>query len=146
MAVGEKRDALKWDRSFEIGIETIDNQHKKIFEHLLAIENSMAKRDPWHILHFFLTQLAEYLKFHLAVEEALLEIVRYPDHASHCDSHSRLVEKIARLEEQLKGKATGDKLVGFFEDWFIRHVLSDDREYAAYIRREFPALAGKRAA
>ena len=44
---------MKWDSSFETGIDAIDNQHKKIFEHLLAIENSIAKRDPWHILHFF---------------------------------------------------------------------------------------------
>lgn len=146
MAVREKRDTMKWDRSFEIGIDTIDNQHKKIFEHLLAIENSIAKRDPWHILHFFLTQLADYLKFHLAVEEALLEIIRYPDHAIHRDSHARLIEQIARLEDQLKGKATGDSLVGFFEDWFVRHVLAGDREYATYIAREFPALAGKREA
>ena len=75
---GEKEGAMKWDDSFAIGIEAIDNQHKKIFEHLLAIESSVAKRDPWHILHFFVTQLAESLKFHLEVEEALLEILRYP--------------------------------------------------------------------
>ena len=62
---------MKWDSSFAIGIDVIDDQHRKIFEHLLAIENSVAKRDPWHILHFFLTQLSEYMKFHLAVEEAL---------------------------------------------------------------------------
>ena len=137
---------MKWDGSFAIGIEEIDNQHKRIFEHLLALENSVEKRDPWHILHFFLTELAGYMKFHLAVEDALLEIIRYPDRANHRDSHSRLIEQLARLEDQLKGRATGDNLVGFFEDWFIRHVLASDREYAAYVVREFPALAGKRAA
>jgi hemerythrin len=69
---------MKWNNSFAIGIETIDVQHKKIFEHLLAIENAVAKRDPWHIQRFLLSQLADYMKFHLAVEEALLEIVAYP--------------------------------------------------------------------
>jgi hemerythrin len=142
----KKEQGMKWDSSFAIGIEEIDNQHKKIFEHLLALENSVEKRDSWHIQHFFLTELRGYMKFHLAVEEALLEIIRYPDRASHCDSHSKLIEQIARLEDQLKGKATGDNLVGFFEGWFIRHVLAGDREYAAYIVREFPALAGKRSA
>lgn len=135
---------MKWDSSFAIGIEEIDNQHKKIFEHLLALENSVEKRDPWHILHFFLTELTEYMRFHLAVEEALLEIIRYPDRASHCDSHARLMEQIAKLEEQLKSKATGDNLVGFFEDWFVRHVLASDREYVAYISKTFPGVVGKR--
>ena len=132
---------MKWDSSFAIGIDAIDQQHKQIFEHLLAIENSVAKRDPWHILHFFLTQLAEYMKFHLAVEEALLEIVRYPDREAHCGSHARLIEQIAKLEEQLKNKPSGENLVGFFEDWFVRHVLASDRDYAAYVSREFPALS-----
>lgn len=133
---------MKWDKSFAIGIEAIDKQHKQIFEHLLAIENSVAKRDPWHILHFFLTQLTEYMKFHLAVEEALLEIVRYPDRASHCDLHARLIDQITRLEDQLKNKPSGEDLVGFFEDWFVHHVLACDRDYAAYVTKEFPALSG----
>jgi hemerythrin-like metal-binding protein len=131
---------MKWDSSFSIGIEAIDNQHKRIFEHLLALENSVAKRDPWHILHFFLTELTEYLKFHLAVEDALLEILRYPDRGEHSGSHSRLLEQIAKLDDQLQRKATEENLVGFFEDWFVRHVLASDRDYAAYVAREFPAL------
>lgn len=133
---------MKWDSSFAIGIDAIDKQHKQIFEHLLAIENSVAKRDPWHILHFFLTQMTEYMKFHLAVEEALLEIVHYPDRDTHCGAHAKLMEQIAKLEEQLKNKPSGEKLVGFFEDWFIRHVLASDRDYAAYVAKEFPALSG----
>lgn len=134
---------MKWNSDFAVGIEEIDNQHKKIFEHLLALENSVTKRDPWHILHFFVNQLRDYMKFHLAVEEALMEIVRYPGRADHCELHARLVEQLDQLEEQLKHKASGEKLVGFFEDWFLRHVLAGDRAYAAYIAREFPALTGK---
>ncbi len=131
---------MKWNNSFAIGIEAIDNQHRKIFEHLLAIENSVAKRDPWHILHFFLTQLAESVKFHLAVEESLLEIIRYPERAEHRDSHARLLEQIAELGDQLQKRASGESLVGFFEVWFVRHVLSADREFAAYVKEQFPAL------
>ncbi|MCK9380797.1 MAG: bacteriohemerythrin [Sulfuritalea sp.] len=147
---------MKWDSSFAIGIEAIDNQHEKIFEHLLAIENSVTKRDPWHILRFFLTQMSDYMKFHLAVEEALLEIIRYPDYAEHCVEHARLMEQIAELQDQLEKAGSGrapvgqplpaENLVDFFEDWFVRHVLSSDREYAAYVKEEFPALFGKRPA
>ena len=145
---------MKWDSSFAIGIEAIDKQHQQIFEYLLAIENSVAKRDPWHIQRFFVTQLSDYLKFHLAVEEALLEIIRYPGYAEHCASHASLMEQIAELESQLEKAGSGRNpvgkqapavsLVGFFEDWFVRHVLSADREFAAYVKRDFPALSGRR--
>lgn len=134
---------MKWNSSLAIGIEAIDNQHKQIFEHLLAIENSVAKRDPWHILRFLLLQLAEYMKFHLAVEEAMLEIVRYPQRAEHGQAHAKIMEQIAELEKQLQKTGSGTDLVNFFEYWFIRHVLADDRQYAAYVREEFPALVGR---
>jgi hemerythrin len=134
---------VKWNSSLAIGIDAIDNQHKKIFEHLLALENSVSKRDPWHIVRFLLSQLAEYLKFHLAVEEAMLEVLRYPQHADHCKAHVRLVEQVAELEKQLQRSGSGESLVTFFEDWFIRHVLSEDRQYADYLKKEFPALYGR---
>lgn len=137
---------MKWNSSFAIGIEAIDKQHQNIFEHLLAIENSIAKRDPWHILHFFLIQLADYVKFHLAVEEALLEIIRYPDIAHHRDMHAKLIDRIDELEDQLRQQVSAEKLVGFFEDWFVRHVLSSDREYVAYVKKQFPALVSRRSA
>jgi hemerythrin-like metal-binding protein len=134
---------VKWNNSLAIGIEAIDNQHKQIFEYLLAIENSVAKRDPWHILRFLLSQMAEYMKFHLAVEEAMLEIVRYPQRAEHGQAHAKIMEQIAELEKQLQKTGSGTDLVNFFEDWFIRHVLADDRQYAAYVSEEFPALVGR---
>ena len=137
---------MKWDDSFAIGIEAIDNQHRKIFEHLLALENSVAKRDPWHILRFFMSQLEEYLQFHLAVEEAVLEIVGYPDRAAHCSSHAKLIDQVAELEEKLKHNASGGNLVGFFEDWFVRHVLSADRDYAAHVKGMVASVADTRAA
>ena len=134
---------MKWNSSLAIGIEAIDNQHKQIFEHLLALENSVAKRDPWHIVRFLLSQLAEYMKFHLAVEEAMLEIVRYPQHTEHCQAHAKIMDQIADLEKHLQRAGSETNLVGFFEDWFIRHVLSEDRQYADYVKKEFPALLGQ---
>ena len=132
-----------WNNSLAIGIESIDKQHKKIFEHLLALENSVAKRDPWNIVRFLLSQLAEYMEFHLAVEEAMLEIIRYPRQTDHCQAHARIMEQIAELEKQLQRTGSETILVSFFEDWFIRHVLSDDRQYADYVKKEFPALYGR---
>ena len=90
---------MKWNNSFALGIEEIDAQHKKIFERLLAIENAVTKRDPWHILRFQLDELAAYMKFHLAVEEAMLEIIRYPARSEHRESHARILEQVAELEQ-----------------------------------------------
>lgn len=134
---------MKWDRKLEIGIDAIDSQHMKIFEHLLALENSVTKRDQWNIVRFFLAQLEEYMKFHLAVEEALLEIICYPNLADHRSAHAGIMNQIKELEKQLNqmhNNASAEKLVSFFENWFIRHVLNDDRRYVEYAKEEFPVL------
>ncbi len=131
---------MKWDGSFAIGIAVIDEQHEKIFERLLAIENSVAKRDPWHILRFLLSQLADYMKFHLAVEEALLQVTQFPGLQEHRDAHAELVKLMADLEDKLQHNSSAENLVGFFEHWFVRHVLGDDRQYAAYLLQAFPTL------
>lgn len=134
---------MKWKDSFAIGIDTIDAQHKKIFERLLAIENSIAKRDPWHVLRFLVEQLTEYMKFHLAVEEALLEVIKFPGRKEHVEAHAGIVEKMAELERGLKENTSADPLLRFFEGWFLRHVLDADRDYVAFIREEMPALLGR---
>lgn len=131
---------MKWNNSFALGIEEIDAQHKKIFERLLAIENAVTKRDPWHILRFQLDELAAYMKFHLAVEEAMLEIIRYPGRSEHRESHARILEQVAELESALKEDSKAEDLVRFFEGWFLKHVLAADRRYAEYVERELPAL------
>ncbi len=137
---------MKWNNSFAIGIEVIDAQHKKIFERLLAIENAVAKRDPWHILRFQLDELGTYMKFHLAVEEAMLEILCYPGRVQHVESHAEIMKQIAELEEALKQNSKAEDLVRFFENWFLKHVLAGDREYANFIRQAFPALMEARVA
>jgi hemerythrin len=54
-----------------------------------------------------------------------------------------MLDQFAKLKAQLPTNASAEKLAGFFNNWFIRHVLSSDREYAAYVKKEFPALLGR---
>ena len=126
---------MKWKAEYAIGIEAIDAQHKTIFEHLLALENSMVKKDSKDIQRFFHTQLADYLKFHFAVEEAMLDALRYPDMKDHLARHGRLGERMRELEMAALRSGSANELVHFFEDWFVGHVLADDRQYADYVLR-----------
>ena len=129
---------MKWKAEFMIGIEAIDRQHRQIFEHLLAIENSIEKGDPWNVMSYLITQLGDCLKLHFAVEEALLEIIDYPESRDHCAAHARLCTAIVKLESSIRKSNSATDLVTFFEQWFIRHVLGDDRRYAEYAKNHLP--------
>ena len=68
----------------------------------------------------------------------MLEIVGYPELKDHGHRHGQLLKEVAELEAKIqKLGATGD-LLAFFEDWFIRHVLSEDMAYAAFARERLP--------
>ena len=129
----KERPAIFWKAEYSIGVDAIDRQHRKIFEHLLALENSIEKKDPWHVLRFLIGDLAECLQLHLAVEEALLEIVKYPGLEDHRAAHEQLTAAIADLEDAIRRSPSVSHLVAFFEQWFIRHVLASDREFARYV-------------
>lgn len=130
---------MKWKAEYSIGLGTIDSQHKKIFLCLLNMENSLQKKDPWHVVRALTAELADCLNIHFAVEEALLEIVKYPNLEDHRAAHEKLTGMMQELEGKLRHSQSANDLVGFFEAWFLDHVLKDDRAYAAYVREKLQA-------
>ena len=44
---------LIWKEEYSVGIKRIDQQHEEIFKLLLAVENSVEKKDGWNIQRFF---------------------------------------------------------------------------------------------
>lgn len=131
---------MKWKAEYSIGLETIDRQHQWVFERMLDLENSIEKKDPRHIRQFFIEELANYLKFHFAVEEAMLEAIGYPGLKSHCAKHEHLIAAFVELDKKVHEQGSPADLVNFFEEWFVKHVLTDDRAYATYVRKMLPGL------
>lgn len=124
-----------WTPDFLIGIAAIDSEHREIFDRLLAVEQGMVKRDPWHVMQFLLADAAHALKFHFAVEEALLETIGFPEREAHRQQHMKLTVEFSELEKKIKKSNTPADLVHFFEDWFVKHVLVEDRQFIDFARK-----------
>ncbi|HEY6895873.1 MAG TPA: bacteriohemerythrin [Rhodocyclaceae bacterium] len=125
---------MQWKKEYSIGIEVIDEQHQAVFERLLAIENALTKRDPWHVLGFLIDQLTDCLAHHLAVEGALLTILGYPQADEHRAAHELLSQAVASLESRLRNSRSPQDLVEFFDRWFVGHVLADDLQFVPHLR------------
>ena len=132
---------MLWKQEYSLGIAAVDREHEKIFENMLAIEDSLEKQDPWHIVHFHIIELERYMSFHFAVEEALLQIIRYPERDHHQASHEKLIDAIHDFEKSVKESRSTKDLVVFFEEWFVSHVLSEDKSFVSYANKclaQFP--------
>jgi len=124
-----------WKDSFAIGIEKIDQQHKVFLEYLnecyeQASRNSSAGIDPH--LH---EKLKEYASTHFRFEESLLQARGYHNLEFHIKQHKYFESQIAELDaEQTGGKArTTESLFVFLRDWFLCHILEDDKKFVPFI-------------
>jgi hemerythrin len=126
--------AVEWSDDFLLGIDAIDRQHQRIFELLLRLEKSITEKESWNAQRFHLADLSEFLKFHLSVEESVLEILGYEELDMHKRGHSKLTDKMLSLEQDLKNSEANDALLSFFRDWFVHHVLVEDKTYAEYVK------------
>ena len=124
-----------WKDSFAIGIEKIDQQHKLFLEYLnechqQASRNSSAGIDPH--LH---DKLKEYATTHFRFEESLLQARGYPDLESHMKQHKYFESQIAELDAKQSGERarTSESLFVFLRDWFLRHILEDDKKFVPFI-------------
>lgn len=130
----KEKPSLVWKPEFLLGIDSLDRQHKRIFDCLFAIENSMEKRDPWHIVEWFIADLDSTITSHCVAEETLLEVFAYPDIEQHRAQHGRLRAGIKELERALRESMSPQALVPYFEHWFVKHVLSEDLGYVEYLK------------
>lgn len=125
---------MEWDKSLEIGIPIIDEQHQSLFRQVSdLLDRSKAER-VWETLKF----LGEYVHVHFGTEEAIQQTCRYPDAASHKKMHEAFVETFEELKAEYE--STGGGMLILMEitkvalDWLKYHIKGADKAFAEYFR------------
>lgn len=131
---------MDWRPEYAVGVETLDQQHREILDCLNHLTCALDSHDRKALTLRYLEQLQVVMAKHLAVEEALLEIIGYPDLENHKLGHQEIRDRLDQLQQR---NATEDiclELVHFLREWFITHILRSDQEYARYMALHFPAV------
>ena len=117
---------------YKIGIEIIDEQHKKLFEltektyQLLKNDFALDKYDK--IIHL-IEELKEYTEFHFKTEEDYMESIGYKRMFTQKVEHVAFVKKLKDVD--LK-KIDHDQdqyiieILQFLNDWLVEHILEKD--------------------
>jgi hemerythrin len=126
---------VQWSDRLSVGIEAIDDQHKKLVSIVNRLYNAMKEKKGSEILGDVLSELIEYTKYHFTTEETVMKNNAYPHYLSHKSSHSQLVEKVMDLDIELKaGKiALSVQVFQFLKDWLVNHIQGEDKKYAPYL-------------
>ena len=124
-----------WKDSFAIGVTEIDQQHRVFLEYLNECYQQTSRNCNAGIDHHLHEKLREYASTHFRFEEALMQAKGYPGLESHVRQHKYFESQVAELDaNQAGGRArTTESLFVFLRDWFLSHILEDDRKFLPFV-------------
>lgn len=127
-----------WNRSLELGIAQIDEQHRELFRRIDLLVDAMMKREGPEELASLFDFLGTYVYEHFAAEEALMRVHAYPQREEHEAEHRRFVEDFKALQrEYTKEGATALLLVkvnGRVSQWLVEHIARTDKAFGTHLK------------
>ena len=129
---------ISWKPEYDLKIEKIDNQHRKIIDLILELLGAAEKNTGASTIHQVLGEMKKYVSEHLEFEEMILRLVQYPDYLSHQNLHDQFRKKVLEFEYSLQtgNLVMASQLAGFLGDWFTNHINVEDRKYAAFMAQK----------
>jgi hemerythrin len=126
---------LTWGDKYSVGIETIDKQHKGLFDSLNDLHGAMMKGQGQTLTGPILQQLVKYTRDHFSAEESMMVATKYPQLDQHRTKHrdftKQVMDFVARFE---RGEATLTlDLMKFLRDWLTAHIQGEDSKYGPWL-------------
>lgn len=123
---------LIWNEGMSVGIDAIDEDHKKIIAILSKLTSTHSKQISKLAIENIFSELEQYVSLHFAREEALLEKVCYVNIIAHKASHQKFIESLPVLKSQWlteDNSACSERITTFLHKWIVNHILVEDLDY-----------------
>jgi hemerythrin len=126
-------EALVWRESYATGVGLLDDEHREMVRLINRVLNPVDNAPAGARLD----ALIAHLRRHFDTEQVFLRAIDYPLAEEHIREHALqmaefvdLRRAVARNEEAL-GAADRNAI----RQWFLNHVVAEDRRFGAYYRR-----------
>jgi len=128
---------FQWDDKYSVGIQSIDNQHKEIFQILNKLLEAMKIGHSSDVTTQIILELERYAIMHFQKEEFFFQRFNFQGSADHIREHNDFTEKVVSLKADLKsGKITLSlELLNFLKEWIDHHILVIDKQYSECFRK-----------
>ena len=127
---------IEWTAQLSVGIDSIDEQHKKLINMINALNDAMLTGSSNELLGKIFTGLAAYTQKHFAYEENMFAEYGYPNSQEHKRQHSELIAQVVELKENFmenpQGTISADLML-FLKRWLTNHILRTDKEYTEFL-------------
>ncbi|WP_419785430.1 bacteriohemerythrin [Pseudodesulfovibrio sp.] len=142
MAAGEASldgggQLMVWSDKLSVGINSIDEQHKKLVRMINQLNTAMKERKSQNVLMDIVKGLEEYVAVHFDFEEKIFDKFHYPNTESHKALHRQFVEQVVNFRKDLSaGRATVSlDIMRFLKDWLVDHIMGTDAQYGPFMKK-----------
>ncbi|MDR3684546.1 MAG: bacteriohemerythrin [Geothrix sp.] len=126
---------ILWDKSFSVGVEVLDQQHKQIVEIInRLIDEPKEGFGPDEVARI-LDDLAKFVHYHFQTEEQLLADHGYEDLRTQQAEHKEFRVELADL---CMGSMRNHTIVPinallYLKEWWVDHILVKDMKYRPFL-------------
>lgn len=135
--------ALHWTPDLAVGVNLIDEQHKRLFLEVDKLVNAVNKKD-FALVTKTLDFLAGYAVEHFSAEEKLMGECNYPGMQKHIGQHRAFVKEFVELKTSYERDgatvAVVLKLNNWLFSWLWNHIRGSDVEMGKYAQAHAPSL------
>ncbi|WP_410511147.1 bacteriohemerythrin [Paenibacillus sp. BR2-3] len=122
---------IAWKDSYDIGVETIDCQHRQLLVKLNDFFEACTNQQGKEKINETLKFLKDYTIEHFGSEEQLMKDIDFPELAEHQATHAEFVKTVLDLEEAINTKGVSIlstiKLNRTLTDWLLNHINKCDQ-------------------
>ena len=126
---------IEWDNTYELGIQKIDEHHRKLIELLNKAYDLLLYPTDKANIQTILQELIKYTEYHFDAEEQLMKEAGYKGLMSHVTKHNNFKNKLsAFMLDYVSGAVNlNTDMVMFLCDWLRLHILKDDKKFITYL-------------
>lgn len=126
---------MNWDNKLSVGVDRMDNQHKKLIDLVNEVYNAMSQGKGDDVLTNVLGSLVTYTKTHFKDEEQFMSQHKYPELESHKKLHRELEIKATELYGKVRGgqRVSAVSVGTFLKDWLLNHIMQQDKKYGRHV-------------
>jgi len=129
------RKRIDWMDEYSVGIESIDEQHKKLINLINTLQTIVDYTTSEESERECLAAVVDYTKTHFVYEEELMRKYGYPDFEAHKAQHQKMIDKVNDLlaAYEKNPKSAMKDALDFLKQWLIRHINGTDKQYSEFL-------------
>lgn len=129
---------IEWENKYSLNIKEIDQQHKKLFDIINILYDSVVCKKSEYVIDQTISDLKEYSLVHFKTEEKYVAKLSPEEEQEHLEEHKNFTLKIDGFrKDYLKSTSILSlEVMYFLKNWLNDHILVKDKMYVELYNKQ----------